>query len=144
MAGELDTRFLDERPEERLEEAMLHERLATQIRAYGREIALACVTLCLLGMLAVLVAYLGRFNMGLSTPGSATLVSGQGTTVATQNRVDFTSLIVGFATTCFAANIVVFGGAVFQLRRLVPASAWTISLTACASAAALLMLTFGS
>jgi hypothetical protein len=61
----------------------------------------------------------------------------------TQNRADFTSLIVGFSATCFAATLVVFGGAAAQFKKMVPATAWMIALSAAISAAGLLLLTFG-
>lgn len=113
---------------------------ATEGRALGREISLVCIGLCMLGVLALAVAWFARFNLGISTPGTASLVSqGQDLSV-TQSRMDFTSVIVGFATTCFAANIVVFGGAIAHFRRMVPGTAWMIALTAAISALCLIVM----
>ena len=139
MAGELDNNYIADRTRD-LER---HEALVTQYRAYGRELSVVCLLSCLLGVLALAVAYFGRFDLGLSTPGSATIVSsGTGLSV-TQSRVEFTSLIVGFATACFAATLVVFGGCALVLRKMAPPTAWLICLAASISAACLLFLTFG-
>jgi hypothetical protein len=139
MAGEAEI----ERIYDPASEASRKEALATEFRAYGREISLACIALCMLGLLALAVVYFARFNMGISTPGTTSLVSQGRNLAVTQNRLDFTSLIVGFATTCFAATLVVFGGSIAQFKRMVPATAWTIALTAAISAASLLFLIAG-
>ncbi|MCC6151298.1 MAG: hypothetical protein IT461_13695 [Planctomycetes bacterium] len=139
MAGNLEI----DRIYDPASEAARKESLATEVRALGREISLVCIGLCMLGLLALAVAYFARFNLGVSTPGNASLVSQGGSLSVTQNRFDFTSVIIGFATTCFAATIVIFGGAIAQFKRMVPATAWMIALTAAISAASIVFLIVG-
>lgn len=136
MAGETDI----QRVYDPALDAVRGESLAAEVRAYGREISLVCIGLCMLGLLALAVAYFARFNMGISTPGSASLVSQGQSLSVTQNRVDFTSVVIGFSAACFAATIVVFGGAIAQFKRMVPATAWMIALTAAISALSLIFM----
>lgn len=143
MAGEADIQRIYDPAGEVALDAARKEALAMEFRAYGREISLACIGLCMLGLLALAVVYFARFNMGISTPGTSSLVAQGSSLSVTQNRVDFTSVIVGFATTCFAATLVVFGGSIAQFKRMVPATAWMIALTAAISAASLLFLIAG-
>ena len=122
------------------------ETLLKEMRAYGRESTVAAIVLCLVGMVAVLALFLGRFRLSIDTrggkPPSLQIIHDGNTTriVPAQQPVDLTPGLVLAAMATLAASMVIFGGAMFHLKKLPPASAWALSITAFFSFAGFLLL----
>ncbi|MCC6575338.1 MAG: hypothetical protein IT462_16300 [Planctomycetes bacterium] len=122
------------------------ELLAREMRAFGRECSVAATALCLIGIVALVVVFLGRFRVELDMrggkPPSLQIVNDGSITriFAAQQPVDLTSALVLVAAATLAGAMIVFGGTMFHLKKIPPSSAWTLMLTAGVSLIGLLLL----
>ncbi len=122
------------------------DRLAVEMRAYARESSVVAATLCLMGCIALMILFLGRFRVEIDSRGGRTPVlqvvneGGRSRIAPTQQPVDMTSALALFSAATLAAATVIFGGTLFHLRRMPAALGATLGVTALFSISGLVLL----
>lgn len=128
--------------------AVSRERLDREMRAFGRECSVAATAFTLIGLVALMVVFLGRFRVEFDTrggkpPALQVISDGHLTRIGpAQQPVDMTGALVLLCAATLAAAMVIFGGTSFHIyyRRIPVASSWTLSICAAAGLAGLILL----
>ncbi|MBX3475932.1 MAG: hypothetical protein KF754_16300 [Planctomycetes bacterium] len=130
----------DEIQHERSQAALSVELAELNLRLFAREAVIACMVLCAIGTLGLLVCMLGNFNVGFATSGHTQIVGMEGQYGAYRPERNITPLVMAGAAAAFASSLIVAGGALPQYRRMPGQSGVLIACTGLASLAGLLVL----
>ena len=125
--------------------AAVNEHAHTRARGYAREAAIACMVLCMVGLVGLLVCVIGNFNLQVASSDSFEVTHVGGRTWAlVRPSYDLTTLFAGIGTAGFAAALIICGGAFAHMKRMPQGAAYAVGMSAVVSTVGLLVLAFVS
>ncbi|MBZ0134778.1 MAG: hypothetical protein K8I27_00225 [Planctomycetes bacterium] len=125
--------------------ASLSARGEVRARSYSREAAIACMVLCMVGLVGLMVCVVGNFNLQVASSDSYEVTHIGGRTWAlVRPSYDLTTLFAGLGTAGFASALIICGGAFGQIKRMPPGAAYAVGMSAVVSTVGLLVLAFVS
>lgn len=123
--------------------AGLAERSQARARGFSREAAIASMVLCMVGMVGLGACMLGNFDLRLGDGGAYEVTHTGGNSWAlVRPSYDLTTLFAGIGAAGFASALIIGGGALGQLKRMPPGSAYAVGMSALVSIVGLLVLAF--
>lgn len=122
--------------------AALAEHSELRARGFSRHAAIACLVLCMVGLVGLTICVVGNFDLRVGGSEAYEVTStGHGWALVRQSY-DLTTLFAGIAATGFASALIVCGGALGQLKRMPAGSVYAVGMSAVVSVVGLLMLVF--
>lgn len=125
--------------------AAVSERTQTRARSYSREAAIACMVLCMVGLVGLTACVIGNFNLQVASSDQFEVTHVGGRTWAlVRPSYDLTTLFAGIGAAGFASALIICGGAFGQIKRMPPGAAYAVGMSAVVSTVGLLVLAFVS
>jgi len=122
--------------------AALSERAELRARGFSREAAIACMVLCMVGLVGLMICVIGNFDLRVGGSDAYEVTStGKGWALV-RPSYDLTTLFAGIGAAGFASALIICGGAMGQLKRMPPGSAYAVGMSAIVSIVGLLVLAF--
>jgi hypothetical protein len=123
--------------------AAFTDRQSVRTRTFSREASIACMVLCTVGLLGLMVCVVGNFDLRMAqTSHYETTHRGGNSWGMMRSTYDFTTLFAGIGAAGFASALIICGGALGQFKRMPPGSAYAVGISAVVSVVGLLVLAF--
>jgi hypothetical protein len=123
--------------------AAVSERRELRTRTFSREAAIACLVLCMVGLVGLTVCVVGNFDLRVADSGAYEVTHKGGKSWALmRSSYDLTTLFAGLGAAGFASALIICGGALGQFKRMPPGSAYAVGISALVSVVGLLVLAF--
>lgn len=121
--------------------AEVAEQATARARGFSREAAIACMVLCMVGLVGLGACVLGNFDLRVGDGGAYEVTHTGGNNWAlVRPSYDLTTLFAGIGAAGFASALIISGGALGQLKRMPPGSAYAVGMSAIVSVVGLLVL----
>jgi len=123
--------------------AATSDRHELRTRMFTREAAIACLVLCMVGLVGLTVCVVGNFDLRVGEGGAYEVTHVKGRSWALMRAsYDLTTLFAGIGATGFASALIICGGALGQLKRMPQGSLYAVGISGVVSVIGLLVLAF--